>query len=65
MIFESLWLKFLAAGVATLVGIAATYYFKMKPDNPIEQAAEMVIKQETGMDIDLSPTKDIPDKLNT
>lgn len=65
MIFESLWLKIVAGVVAAGVGLAATYYFKMKPDNPIEQAAEMIIKQETGLDIDLSPDADIKDELKT
>lgn len=42
----------ICAGAA---GVGATYYFHLKPDNPVEQIAEEVIKMETDIDIDLSP----------
>ena len=42
-------------GTALIVGLGSTLIFKMKKDNPIEQIAEEVIKEETGKDIDLSP----------
>lgn len=61
MIFESLWIKILAATIAVVIGLAATYYFKMKPDNPIEQAAEAIIVQQIGFDIDLSPFDQDPE----
>jgi len=47
--------KGLAVAVAIVVGACSTKYFKMKNDNPIEQAAESVLKSATGVDVDLSP----------
>jgi hypothetical protein len=44
----------LSAALAICV-VAGTYLFKLKNDNLIEQIAEEVIKDETGLDIDLSP----------
>ncbi len=46
-----------AALVAAALGAAgiAHFVFKAKDDNAIEQAAEKVIKNETGLEIDLSP----------
>jgi hypothetical protein len=41
--------------IATLVGIISIKY--LGNDNLIEEAAEVVIKSETGVDIDLSPTE--------
>lgn len=46
------WMVGICAGAA---GVGATYYFHLKPDNPVEQIAEEVIKMETDIDIDLSP----------
>jgi hypothetical protein len=37
------------------IGICSVYIFKMKPDNIVEQISEEVIKEETGLTIDLSP----------
>lgn len=42
--------------LATVVGIGA-YIITGKKDSAVEQAAELVIKQETGLDIDLTPEK--------
>lgn len=39
-----------------MVGLASTLIFKLKKDNPIEEVAEEIIKDETGADIDLSPS---------
>lgn len=61
MIFGSLWLKIATGIIAVAIGVTATYYFKMKPDNPVEQAAEMIILQQTGLNIDLSPDELIVD----
>jgi len=44
---------------AISVGVASRFLFK-KTDNPIEEAAEKIIKDKTGCDVDLSP--DTPDK---
>lgn len=42
--------------MAVLIGLSSVYFLKMKSDNPIEEIAEEVIKNETGADVDLSPT---------
>lgn len=39
----------------TVGGLVSRFVFKMKPDNVIEEFAEKVIKNQTGIDIDLSP----------
>lgn len=44
----------LIAGALGL-GLASTWYFKMKDDNSLEECSEEVIKQQTGYDIDLTP----------
>lgn len=41
--------------IAVVIGIVSIKFFGN--DNPIEEAAESVIKSETGIDIDLSPTE--------
>lgn len=41
--------------MAAILGISSYKYFGMKEDNPIEQAAEKIIKEDTGIEIDLSP----------
>lgn len=41
--------------LATAIGIGTTKVLKMKNDNAIEQVAEEVIKDKTGIDVDLSP----------
>lgn len=41
------------AAIAAVVGIASIFIFK-KDDGPVEQAAEQIIKAETGLDVDLS-----------
>ncbi len=46
----------IVAVIASLGGaIGYKYYFKAPNDNPIEQLAEEIIKQSSGVDIDLSP----------
>ena len=45
-------------GLAIIIGIGSRKF--LKTDNIIEEAAERVIKDKTGYDIDLSP--DTPDK---
>lgn len=51
-----IWIKAAIIGISALVGIASVYIFKMKHDNAIEETTEAVIKKETGVDIDLTPT---------
>lgn len=55
---EFSWLHAAIIAAATIVGVGSTYIFKMKPDNPVEEVAEAVIKQETGVVVDLSPDSD-------
>lgn len=38
-----------------LAGLSTTLILKMKPDNVIEQIAEEVIQEETGLTVDLTP----------
>jgi len=53
----SLVFKIIVVMLAIVVGIASYFYgpFKGHFDNPIEEAAEEVIKEETGVNIDLTP----------
>ena len=51
-----IWKASLVAAALAAVGIAH-YVFKAKDDNPVEQLAEEVIKDETGLEIDLTPDK--------
>jgi hypothetical protein len=55
MDFNIPW-KAIIVAAALVVGLGSAYVFKMKQDNPIEQISEEVIKEETGVDIDLTPT---------
>lgn len=41
--------------ISGFVGAAGYLIFGFPKDNAVEQVAEQVIKQETGLDIDLSP----------
>lgn len=51
----SLAIKAAIVGSLIISGLAYNYIFKPKPDNPVEQAIEAVIKDQTGVTIDLSP----------
>lgn len=46
------WIIGLSAGA---IGLGATYYLRLLPDNPLEEMAEDIIKYETDYDVDLSP----------
>ena len=48
-----MWIGIAIAAVAAVMGIGS-YYF-LGADNAVEQECEKVIKDETGMDVDLSP----------
>jgi len=48
-----MWIGIAIAAVAAAIGIGS--YLWLGADNPIEQECEKVIKDETGMDVDLSP----------
>ena len=47
--------KVLLVIAAAVTGVATYKKFGMKKDNPVEQLAENIIKEQTGIDIDLSP----------
>ncbi len=47
--------KIVLVMLALIAAGGAKYALQMKNDNPIEQAAEVVIKEETGFVLDLSP----------
>jgi hypothetical protein len=40
--------------LAIIIGIGSVYFYG--EDNPIEEKAEQVIENETGIDIDLTPS---------
>lgn len=42
--------------VAAAIGITTTYILKKPHDNPIEEESEQIIKDQTGVDVDLSPS---------
>lgn len=44
--------------LALIAAGGAKYALKARNDNPVEQIAEVIIKEETGVDIDLSPDDD-------
>lgn len=48
--------KIAVVAIAAAIGIGYTYFFRQPHDNPIEEEAEQVIKQQTGVDVDLTPT---------
>lgn len=50
-----LLLKACIVASAIMAGVASTLFFKLKNDNTVEEVAEQVIKDETGVDVDLTP----------
>ena len=44
----------IVAVIAIVVGVGSSVYLK-KDDAPIEEAAEVVIQDKTGIDVDLTP----------
>lgn len=48
-----MWIAMAIATVAAIVGVGSYYW--MGPDNAVEEECEKVIKDETGLDVDLSP----------
>ena len=45
--------KYFILFIIALIGFISVYFYG--DDNPIEEVSEFIIKQETGLDIDLSP----------
>lgn len=52
------------SGVAAVVGVASRFIFKKKPDNYIEEFSEKVIKDQTGINVDLSADNPDPEGFN-
>jgi hypothetical protein len=50
------WIKIIVVGAALAIGYGS-YLISKTPDNPVEQAAEAVLRSQ-GVDIDLSPNND-------
>ena len=50
------WLKAVVIVVSAIIGVGSTLVLKMKHDNPVEETTEQIIQNETGLDIDLTPT---------
>lgn len=51
----ALILKILAIGGALVAGLSSVLYFHLPDDNPVEEISEEIIKEETGINVDLSP----------
>lgn len=49
-----MWLKILIVLSCTTIGLGAAYITKKK-DGPIEQVAEAIIEDHTGLEVDLTP----------
>lgn len=49
-------LKIAIVAAAAAIGIGYTYFLGKPHDNAVEEAAEQVIKEQTNVDIDLTPT---------
>lgn len=50
----ALIIKIALVGISLIGGIGSYYFFKQE-DNAVEEIAEIVIEQQTGFDVDLSP----------
>lgn len=48
-------LKIAVVAIAATIGVGYTYFLGKPHDNPVEEASETVIKEQTGVDIDLTP----------
>lgn len=53
LLLKIIYSKYFLILVVVLVGIVSTYI--LGDDNPIEEYSEEIIKEETGLDIDLTP----------
>lgn len=52
------------AFLAALIGYASSYF--LGKDNPVEESCESIIKEQTGVDIDLTPEdKDTGNKASS
>lgn len=48
------WIKIAIIGVSAIVGVGSIFVLK-KQDNHVEETCEKIIKDQTGVDVDLSP----------
>lgn len=46
----------IVALLAIAFAVATTFVFKLPPDNPIEEIAEEVVEEETGINLDFTPS---------
>ena len=53
------WKVVIIAASAAIVGMSSIYLFKMKPHNIVETESEKIIKDETGLNIDLDLEEDL------
>ena len=53
------WKLILLCGTAAAAGISSIYVFHLKPHNIIEVEAEKIIKEETGLTVDLDIDEDL------
>ena len=51
----TVWIKALIVAGSLFVGVCSVYLLKMKPDNQVEEVCEKIVKEETGLDLDLTP----------
>ena len=52
----ALILKIIAISGALVAGLSSVLYFNLPEDNHVEEISEIVIKEQTGVDVDLSPS---------
>jgi hypothetical protein len=45
--------RYFIVAAAIVIGLLSAYFWY--PDNPIEEISEEIIKEETGIDVDLTP----------
>lgn len=57
-------LKAIIVLFAVTIGFGVSYFLPgIEPDNPVEEKCEEIIKKETGLDIDLTPSS--PEQKDT
>jgi hypothetical protein len=56
MVMKSAYIMVAAVFSAMVVTIASVFF--LGKDNPVEQAAEAVVKAETGLDVDFTPEEE-------
>jgi len=52
---DNLKIKIAIVSLAVIAGLGSLFMYRGQPDNPVEQTAEFIIKQQTGMIIDFTP----------